>query len=123
MQVRIPNSSLASQAVGPPLSDLEMSFFNRSFPLVGRKVLSLTPLGLQLVDRTDSVLGFLSRAPLNGLIVSYPALISLAFRPEYWSSMTQTPQGFTLMEANFSLFFGLAVQLYETTLVSDRSPF
>jgi cytochrome c peroxidase len=30
---------------------------------------------------------------------------------------------FTQMQANFSLFFGLAVQLYESTLVSDDSPF
>jgi cytochrome c peroxidase len=123
VRVQIPNSSLASQAVGPPLSDLEMAFFNRSFPLVGRKVLSLTPLGLQRVDPTDSVLGALSRAPQNGLSVSYPALISQAFRSEFWNSTARTPQGFTLMEANFALFFGLAVQLYETTLVSDRSPF
>jgi cytochrome c peroxidase len=27
------------------------------------------------------------------------------------------------MESNFSLFFGLAVQIYETSLVSDKSPF
>jgi cytochrome c peroxidase len=27
------------------------------------------------------------------------------------------------MEANFSLFFGLAVQMYESTLVSDETPF
>ena len=27
------------------------------------------------------------------------------------------------MEANFALFFGLAVQMYEATLVSDQSPF
>lgn len=27
------------------------------------------------------------------------------------------------MEYNFSLFFGLAVQAYESTLVSDNSPF
>ena len=27
------------------------------------------------------------------------------------------------MEANFSLFWGLAIQLYEATLVSDRTPF
>src|SRR5207253_310785 len=30
---------------------------------------------------------------------------------------------FTVMEQNFSLFFGLAIQLYETTLVSDASLF
>jgi cytochrome c peroxidase len=30
---------------------------------------------------------------------------------------------FTLMDYNFSLFFGLAVQLYESTLISNDSPF
>ena len=44
-----------------------MSFFNRPFPMVGRKLLSLTPLGLQLVDPNDSVLGPLSRFPNKGL--------------------------------------------------------
>src|SRR5919197_4116305 len=32
VQVRIPNASLASQAVGPPVSNLEMSFLDRPFP-------------------------------------------------------------------------------------------
>jgi hypothetical protein len=39
---------------------------------------------------------------------------------------TTAPPGaeaFTQMQANFSLFFGLAVQLYETTLISDQTPF
>ncbi len=121
--VRIPNSSLASQAVGPPTSDLEMSFFNRPFPMVGRKLLSLTPLGLQLVDPTDSVLGSLSSFPANGLNTTYSALIQAAFQDKYWNSTKLTPDGFTLMEANFTLFWGLAVQLYETLLVSDQAPF
>jgi len=30
---------------------------------------------------------------------------------------------YTQMEANFAFFFGLAVQSYESTLVSDDSPF
>ncbi len=30
---------------------------------------------------------------------------------------------FTMMEVNFSLFFGLAIQMYESTLVSDQTPF
>jgi cytochrome c peroxidase len=34
-----------------------------------------------------------------------------------------TTSEYTLMEANFSLFWGLAVQLYEATLVSDDSRF
>jgi len=120
-QVRIENSSLASQAVGPPTSDLEMSFFNRPFPLIGRKLLSLTPLGQQLVAADDSVLGPLSNFPAAGLNTTYPALIKQAFRAKYWNGGNAGT--FTQMEANFTLFWGLAIQLYETTLVSDRAPF
>ncbi|MBI5663669.1 MAG: hypothetical protein HZC49_01070, partial [Nitrospirae bacterium] len=123
-QVLIPNSSLASQAVGPALSNLEMSFFDRSFPLVGRKLFSLRPLSLQMVDPNDSVLGEISgaRHGLNGIDLSYRRMIRQAFQPQYWASDQLTPDGFRLMEANFSLFFGLAVQMYETTLVSDKTP-
>jgi cytochrome c peroxidase len=32
-------------------------------------------------------------------------------------------QQFTLMDYNFPLFFGLAIQMYESTLVSDDTPF
>ena len=121
--VRIPNSSLASQAVGPPTSNLEMSFFDRPFPKVGRKLLNLTPLGLQIVDPADSVLRPLSNYPNRGLNATYAALIQAAFQEKYWSSTSLTPGGFTQMEANFTLFWGLAIQAYETTLVSDRTPF
>ena len=121
--VRIPNSSLASQAVGPPTSNLEMSFFDRPFPLIGRKLLSLKPLGLQKVHPKDSVLGLLASHRDTGLNTSYKNLIKQAFRPKYWNSTNLIPGGFTLMEANFTLFFGLAVQMFETTLVSDKAPF
>jgi hypothetical protein len=30
--------------------------------------------------------------------------------------------GYTLMEYNFALFFGLAVQAYEATLIPDQTP-
>jgi hypothetical protein len=50
-------------------------------------------------------------------------LIEETFQPRYWDSALLTPDGYTLMEANFSLFFGLAVQMYESTLVSDATPF
>jgi hypothetical protein len=33
------------------------------------------------------------------------------------------PQQFSLMDYNFSLFMGLAIQMYESTLVSDNSPY
>jgi cytochrome c peroxidase len=114
-------SSLASQAVGPPTSDLEMSFFNRPFAMIGRKLLSLTPLGLQVVDPTDSVLGSLSNFPNPGLTTTYSALIQAAFAGKYWNGANVG--SLTHMEANFTLFWGLAVQRYEQTLVSDRTPF
>ena len=39
------------------------------------------------------------------------------------SSTIHPSPHFTQMEANFALFFGLAVQAYEATLVADSSPF
>ncbi|MDD2902716.1 MAG: cytochrome c peroxidase, partial [Syntrophales bacterium] len=176
--VRIPLSSLASQAVGPPLSDFEMSFQGRDFPSVGRKMLSLRPLAKQLVHPEDSVLGCLSRAHLifgevvgkKGLSAkNYAVVVKAAFKDEWWNStevvnliagtqavqqpsaqnprtmvvspgktvVTKAAQAvdspetlaaslgasqFTQMEYNFSLFFGLAVQIYEATLVSDDTP-
>ncbi|MBI4313161.1 MAG: cytochrome C peroxidase [Chloroflexi bacterium] len=128
--VSITNASLASQAVGPPLSDLEMSFFDRPFPEVGRKLLGVTPLGLQIVHPNDSILGSLSRAQIAegtvsgqpGLNTSYETLIKSVFQPDYWDS-TKPIDGYSQIEANFSLFFGLAIQMYESTLVSDRSAF
>ena len=141
-QIAIPNASLASQATGQALGD-EMSFRGRTFPELGRKLLTLTtpPLGRQLVHPSDSVLGTLSRATLQGdgtvtgnagLNISYRQMIEAAFVNSLWNSPKTTdlptvalPAGepFTQIEANFSLFFGLAIQLYEATLVSDRTPF
>ncbi|MBI5585937.1 MAG: hypothetical protein HY892_19165, partial [Deltaproteobacteria bacterium] len=193
--VRIKFSSLASQAVGPPLSDFEMSFSGRNWPKIGKKLLQpssfqqtgfgapvqngqlwqTTPLANQLVSPTDSVLGPFSgqrstvggavnRPGRPGLNISYPALIRLAFTSNFWrntgiggnhlngcftdgrtpacpgtiapdpfdgyvltiangpANPTNTNQ-FTQMEANFSLFFGLAVQAYEQLVIPDDTPF
>ena len=168
--VRIPYGSLASQAVTPPLTDFEMSFTGRDFPSVGRKMLSLRPLALQLVHPQDSVLGDQSRAVLLGgqvvglrglKVATYTDMVKQAFKDEWWNStdicsiqdgtqylhkperqnprtffvnlgkalikkfqtgMTLGPKDYTQMEYNFSLFFGLAVQLYEATLVADDTP-
>jgi cytochrome c peroxidase len=165
VRVRVANSSLASQAVGPPGSDFEMSWSPRTFPIIGRKLLGLRPLGSQLVHPQDSLLGSRSRATLDaqaqaqgdrGLETTYGDLIRAAFRDKWWASnvlvvfdagaprvatsqgrtLTLGPDGlvtglgrlplaseFTQLQANFSLFFGLAVQAYESTLVSDDAPF
>jgi cytochrome c peroxidase len=125
VEVEIQPASLASQAVGPPLSKFEMSCDKRVFPKVGRKLLALTPLGKQFVDPQDSVLGPYARGSgtpgSRGLTLTYPGMIRQAFQPQWWSGgpVTIGSETFTQMEANFSLFWGLAIQLYEATLVAD----
>ncbi len=119
--VTLINASAASQAVEPPVDPSEMSCDGRTFPDLGRKLLTLRPLALQKVDRTDSVLGPWTDSSGRGLRVSYTTLIERAFQPKYWSAPGSV-DGYRQMEANFSLFWGLAIQLYESTLVSDRTP-
>jgi cytochrome c peroxidase len=128
--IRIDNASLASQAVEPPTSHLEMAYAGRPFRDLARKLLALRPLALQRVHPQDGVLGSLARAKLSrgrvsgkaGLSVDYDDLIKRAFQPRYWESKKKV-DGYTQMEQNFSLFFGLAIQLYESTLIADDSPF
>ncbi len=144
------NSSLASQAVGPPLSDLEMSYgaggrkfpLGRTFPLVGRKMIPRQALALQPVATDDSVLGSYSSWPSTGLTKTYGEMIQDAFKSEWWESSyiiqinkdgsvsilpplnPEKPLAdnqFTMMEFNFSLFWGLAIQAYESTLVAGDS--
>jgi cytochrome c peroxidase len=126
-KVRILNTALASQAVGPPVSSVEMSAAGRTFPDIGAKLLLLKPLGLQHVDPTDSVLGSLATvgAGAKGLNTTYAALIQKAFYPMWWNSAKTVKVGtksYALMQANFSLYWGLAIMAYEATLVSDSTP-
>jgi len=129
-------ASVASQALAPPNSSVEMAWSGRTFPELGRKLLSLKPLGKQLVHQQDSVLGNLSaQRDVNdiaglGLTRSYRQLIMDAFQDRFWNSMGTVsivtrgvPTDFSLMEANFSLFWGLAIQLYTSILVSNQTPF
>ena len=150
-RVRLEDSSLASQAVAPPLSSTEMSAVGRTFQHIGtklagdggraRRVGRLRPLARQRVHPDDSVLGPLSRYPATGLRVdSYRELIERAFLPRWWDSpvrvrvdgagtpelVADAPVGdatTSMLEFNFSLFFGLAIQMYEATLVADDSPY
>ena len=55
--LQLENGSLASQAVAPVVSNLEMSCSGRTFADVGRKLLLTLPLSRQGVDPADSVLG------------------------------------------------------------------
>ena len=123
--ISIQNASLASQAVGPPLNTVEMSAAGRTFPDLGKKMLALKPLGLQKVSSTDSLLGSLAD-PTKGLTVSsYKTLIQKAFQPKWWNTSKSVSVGgksYTMMQADFSLYWGLALMIYEATLVSDRTP-
>ena len=158
VRVELTNASLASQAVAPIVSDLEMAVPGRTRLDVarelakakrdqGKRVTKVRPLGLQQVSLTDSVLGSISRWPQKGLdFSSYDEMIKLAFHEKWWKAKklirvnedgsttliskndgecndaTCSPNEYSLIQYNFSLFFGIAVQLYEATLVSDDSP-
>lgn len=146
--VAIANGALASQSVGPPNNATEMSFDGRDFKKLGKKMLSLKPLANQIVATNDSVLGPYGNQSLAsgipGLNISYEALIQTAFQPKWWNSnqlvdasgnfvpdgqggiksapATDTSE-FTLEEFNFSMFWGIAIQMYESTLVANDSRF
>lgn len=165
VRVELVSSSLASQALAPIVSDLEMSVPGRTAADVGRelargqrnkgkKLAKVRPLGKQQVSPTDSVLGAISRWPDKGLTFNrYDKMIKLAFHDKWWKSkklIRVNPDGTTtvvdknggsddgwydepvedplpendyaLIQYNFPLFFGIAVQMYEATLIADDTP-
>ena len=134
-RLHLENASLASQALGPPLSDVEMSCAQRNFAELARKLACRRPLEDQEVHWEDGVLGPLARSTPGqlerGLATNYFSLVTEAFAAKYWSSEARgdfgAPAGggaaYSQYEANFAMFFGLAIQLYEATLISDDSPF
>jgi cytochrome c peroxidase len=157
VRVELVHSSLASQAVAPIISDLEMAAPGRTHLDVGRelvrgkrnqgkKVVKLRPLAKQQVSPTDSVLGSMSHWPRPGLSFNrYDKMIQAAFHKKWWNAKklirvnadgTKTvvsknagkhednlaENEYDLIHYNFPLFFGIAVQLYEATLVSDDTP-
>jgi cytochrome c peroxidase len=148
VKVSIDNASLASQATDPITSNIEMSADGRTWTDVGveilidpnepnqgrvqgikdrtNQILATKPLAYQKVSPTDSVLGSMVDSNGTGLsVASYDAMIRAAFQPEWWSSndiiTLDDNTTHSQMELNFSLYFGLAVQLYEATLVSDNT--
>jgi cytochrome c peroxidase len=127
VKILLDNASLASQAVGPPNNEVEMAWNGRTFPELGMKMLSLPPLAKQKVHSKDSVLGKYADTKGDGLkdslVPDYATLVKAAFHPKWWNSTKLVDNEFTHMEANFSLFWGLSIMLYESTLVSDDTPF
>ena len=153
VRVELENSSLASQAVAPVISSIEMAApgrtpldFGRELATPTRKTFKriqlLRPLASQQVHPADSVLGPFSRWPQPGLTArTYDELIKRAFHERWWRSSRvisvgsdgsrrivdrpdndPQPEEYTLIQYNFTLFFGLAVQMYEATLVSAETP-
>ena len=127
VKVNIKNASLASQALGPPTDMIEMSCGGRAFYDVAKKLLHRAPLESQQIHGEDSVLATLRNTNGTGLNTSYELLIKKAFHPKYWSGDARLSRlatgGHLQIEANFAFFFGLAIQLYENTLISDDAPF
>ena len=145
--VALPSSSLASQASGPPLSETEMSCRSRPFVLLGRKLLTQLPLSDQQIDVKDGVLALMAAQRAAKTQETYEQLIQKAFQPSFWESATKIDvtnadfnkqasmdlvkkekknlpgQSVSQTEANFSLFFSLALQMYQATLVSNDAPF
>ena len=133
--LQVKNASLASQAVGPPLSGKEMSCDGRTFADVAHRLLQGRPLFQQTVDKTDSLLGPYVSPSGKGLRPQYryADLIMKTFDPKYWAAsgkyrivdgqLVADPTGYTQMELNFSMFWGLSIMLYEQTLISDQSRF
>jgi cytochrome c peroxidase len=147
IKLAIPTSALSSLASGPPLSENEMSCRNRTFTDVGRKLLDTAVLADQVISTRDSVLGSIAADR-----PTYASLVKKAFRPEYWRSPSimimpatfarllgtmdlensrhpnhprtgQKDSEVTQMQANFAMFFGMAVQSYLATLVANDTPF
>jgi len=134
--LHLTNSSLASLATAPPLNSTEMSCSQRTLKDIARKLLSRQPLEKQKIHWNDSVLAHLSFSNNQklkpGLNTTYEKLIKKAFHPKYWNYNERKNKfgkplkgepAYQQIEANFALFFGLAIQLYEATLISDEAPF
>lgn len=122
------HASLASQAVEPPLDMIEMSCQGRTFSEIGKKLVRRRPLETQLVHAEDSVLGVVRHESGKGLNSTYGELIEKAFHRKFWQGnadfgVSNTGEPYSHIEANFAFFFGLAIQLYENTLISDQAPF
>jgi hypothetical protein len=138
--LRIPFSSLASQAVGPIGSDVEMAFSGRTNRDLGRKLLAagVVPLAGQQVSCSDSLLATLTNCSSPGTsnrgltqAGGYAAWIDEVFDSRFTAAVCVDAQGrladcsiagvYTLKEYNFALFFGLAIQAYEASLTTEQT--
>jgi cytochrome c peroxidase len=116
-------ASLASQAVGPVMSAVEMNCTGRGWPEVAMKMLPRKPLAFQETSPTDSVLGpYVGADGKFDDSVTYRDMVKAAFQDKYVSDQLAGDTGLTVEQVNFSMYWGVAVMLYEATLVSDDTP-
>ena len=112
-----------------------------------RRLAKLRPLAKQKVATDGQRPRFAQPVAAAGLdIKRYDEMIKAAFHEQWWRSSkvvrvhadgskklrcfdqsrmrtsTRSANDYSLIEYNFALFFGLAVQMYEATLVSDDTP-
>ncbi|USD38952.1 cytochrome c peroxidase [Ferrimonas sp. SCSIO 43195] len=158
-RMNVPFSSLASQAMGPIESVLEMvghlsgSDVGRPNHFLGKKMVNAKPLFNQLVSCSDSLLGGLTDCTTEGTtnrglsthgIETYRDFIVATFSQRFWGDgaggdicldaddnfvtvvapvncSATGSEDRTLMELNFAMFFALAIQAYEATLVTDNT--
>ncbi|MDG3004377.1 cytochrome c peroxidase [Paludisphaera mucosa] len=142
VRIAVSHAALASQAVGPVVNEVEMSYAGRTFPDLADKLLPARVLFAQTIDPNDSVF-----KGTNIQAKTYAELIKKAFREEWWSDegvldpridlelklgpkisdpdggYHRDPAKGSLMQANFSLYWGLSLMLYQSTLISNDSPF
>ncbi|WP_341325613.1 cytochrome c peroxidase [Methylotuvimicrobium sp. KM2] len=128
VKLYLEHASLASQAVEPPLDMIETSCQGRTFSEIGKKLIQRRPLETQQIHAEDSVLGGLRHDSGKGLNTTYGELIEKAFHRRFWRGtadfgVSNSGEPYSQIEANFAFFFGLAIQLYENTLISDQAPF
>lgn len=135
--VLIRESSQASQAVGPPNSDVEMAAAGRLFSDLGWKMCHVIPLANQSGDIADELAAEGYKVPggyislINAAFAGGPLdrflgtdLVDGAFARVCTTPGQPVNTPITITEANFTLFFGLAVQAYEQTLstVPEMTP-
>jgi hypothetical protein len=122
VQVRIGNASLASLATGPALSDFEMSAIGRTWPEIGPTPAHSQTAGTAVGQwhgqraghRTRPLRSWPQRSlPGHGAVGLPAGVVELEPR-----TVTIGGRSYSQAEANFSLFFGLAIQMYGATLVS-----
>ncbi len=100
VSMAIVNASLGSQAVGPIVNEVEMSYKGRTFHDIAARLLTAQPLAQQEVHIDDGVLGPYANQGNCGLYepsdktkaLTYRQLIQRAFRKEWWADEAKISQ-------------------------------